>query len=161
MANRLTKIYTRTGDQGTTGLADGSRIEKHSARIQAIGDCDELNASLGVLATQLTTNDSMLDLIRTVQNDLFDLGAELAMPEYRAMKDELVTELENALDSFNGFYFTRWFRSSCILPSVSNHLPTSRAFISGVVKRRRDPSGSNAIFKSVVGFTVCAGQSIG
>lgn len=101
MANRLTKIYTRTGDKGTTGLADGSRISKSSARIQAIGDSDELNASLGVLISQLTTEDELIPILRNLQNDLFDLGAELAMPEYRAMKDELVSELENCLDQFN------------------------------------------------------------
>ncbi|WAT17348.1 cob(I)yrinic acid a,c-diamide adenosyltransferase [Aurantiacibacter sp. MUD11] len=75
---KLNKIYTRTGDDGTTGLVDGSRLPKHAARMQAVGDVDEVNASLG-LAAAAATGDLKGDLVR-LQNDLFDLGADLATP---------------------------------------------------------------------------------
>ncbi|MEL6529818.1 MAG: cob(I)yrinic acid a,c-diamide adenosyltransferase [Pseudomonadota bacterium] len=76
---KLTKIYTRTGDDGTTGLVDGSRCPKHSARIAAIGAVDEANSSIG-LAVSAIDNDLHLALLTRVQNDLFDLGADLATP---------------------------------------------------------------------------------
>jgi cob(I)alamin adenosyltransferase len=79
MTNRLTKIVTRTGDNGSTGLADGSRLSKDAARIVALGDLDELNAHLGLLLCESLENDLRLLLLQ-VQNDLFDLGGSLAVP---------------------------------------------------------------------------------
>ena len=76
---KLTKIYTRTGDQGTTGLVDGSRTEKHSARIDAIGKVDEANSAIGLAVCALEDEDHRAALTR-IQNDLFDLGADLATP---------------------------------------------------------------------------------
>ena len=76
---KLNKIYTRTGDDGTTGLVDGSRIAKNDARIAAIGDVDELNSALGVAICAIA-DDILVQELRTVQNDLFDLGADLATP---------------------------------------------------------------------------------
>ena len=76
---KLNKIYTRTGDDGTTGLVDGSRAAKDDARLTAIGDVDELNSALGVAITELDEGD-LADRLRTVQNDLFDLGADIATP---------------------------------------------------------------------------------
>ncbi len=100
MANRLTKIYTRTGDTGTTGLGDGSRVNKDSLRIDALGDVDELNAVIGILLTE-----PLPELIRStlddVQHDLFDVGGEICIPGYTMLKNERVTMLENVLDELN------------------------------------------------------------
>ena len=76
---RLNKIYTRTGDDGTTGLVDGSRLPKHHARMEAIGAVDETNSAIGLAAVALS-GDAIADTLRRVQNDLFDLGADLATP---------------------------------------------------------------------------------
>lgn len=76
---KLNRIYTRTGDDGTTGLVDGSRLAKHDALMQAVGDVDEANSALGLAVAALGTGDEA-DLLRRVQNDLFDLGADLATP---------------------------------------------------------------------------------
>ena len=78
MGHRLSKIYTRTGDDGTTGLVDGSRVPKHGARVEAIGAVDEANSALGLAVTALE-GDAAAD-VRRLQNDLFDLGADLATP---------------------------------------------------------------------------------
>ncbi len=100
MANRLTKIYTRTGDAGTTGLADGSRVTKDAPRIEAIGAVDELNSVIGVLLCE-----DMPDAIRIcldgVQHDLFDLGGELSVPGHTIMSEAHSQRLEQALDKFN------------------------------------------------------------
>lgn len=76
---RLNRIYTRTGDDGTTGLVDGSRLPKHHARMEAIGAVDEVNSAIGLAAVALS-GDPMAETLRRVQNDLFDLGADLATP---------------------------------------------------------------------------------
>ena len=81
MANRLTRIYTRTGDDGTTGLADGTRIPKHGARIEALGSIDELSCALGVLLTEALSEDVRALCLR-VQHELFEVGGQLAMPQY-------------------------------------------------------------------------------
>lgn len=96
LANRLTRIVTRTGDDGTTGLADGTRVAKHDARIVALGDVDELNAQVGVLRAE-PLPDGVLDLLAAIQNDLFDLGGELALPERRQMHETHVARLESAI----------------------------------------------------------------
>lgn len=100
MGNRLTRIYTRTGDQGTTGLAGGQRVAKDDARIEAIGTVDELNS---VLATVLAhpVPDPVRAALAQVQNDLFDLGGELSLPERPAVVAGDVQRLEQALDGFN------------------------------------------------------------
>jgi cob(I)alamin adenosyltransferase len=101
MGNRLSKIYTRTGDDGTTGLGDGSRVPKTNARIEAFGTVDEANSALGmVLATPALPTDVVI-LLTNVQHELFDLGGELSVPGYRAIKQEHVDALERALDRFN------------------------------------------------------------
>ena len=76
---KLNKIYTKTGDDGTTGLVDGSRLSKHDPRMAAIGDVDELNSSLGVAICEIT-DQQLIQTLRVIQNDLFDLGADLATP---------------------------------------------------------------------------------
>lgn len=101
MGNRLSRIYTRTGDDGTTGLGDGSRTAKDSARIEAIGAVDELNSALGVLAAEPIGED-LCSLLVSIQHDLFDLGGQLSIPGYVAVREEHVLALERALDHHNG-----------------------------------------------------------
>jgi len=100
MANRLTKIYTRTGDSGTTGLADGSRVAKDSPRIEAIGAVDELNSALGVLLAE-TLPAEIGSGLQDVQHDLFDLGGELSVPGHAIMSESHVARLEQLLERFN------------------------------------------------------------
>lgn len=105
---KLNKIYTRTGDDGTSGLVDGSRIPKHSARMAAIGDVDELNSALGLAVVALGESEFTADLVR-VQNDLFDLGADIATPGEDFTPSEMVlrivpsqvTWLEDRIDAVN------------------------------------------------------------
>ncbi len=100
MANRLSKIYTRTGDSGTTGLGDGSRVAKFDLRVQAMGEVDELNAVLGLLLTEAVPSDVSQALL-AIQHDLFDLGGELCMPGHSFMQAGRVTALETTLDGWN------------------------------------------------------------
>ena len=100
MGYRLSKIYTRTGDTGTTGLGDGSRTRKDAPRIAAIGDVDELNATLGILLCEALPDD-LRTLLTGVQNDLFDLGGELAVPGGNFLKDTQPARLETAIDRYN------------------------------------------------------------
>lgn len=100
MGNRLSKIFTRTGDDGTTGLGDGARVTKDCPRIEAIGAVDELNCAIGrVLAHDL--RPAILDCLRDAQHKLFDLGGELSIPGYQAVKPEDVAALEATLSEFN------------------------------------------------------------
>lgn len=100
MAPRLTKIYTRTGDGGTTGLADGARVQKDSPLIEAIGAVDELNAALGVLLAESLPED-IRSCLTDVQHDLFDLGGELSKPGHTILTPAYVNRLERTLDGFN------------------------------------------------------------
>ncbi len=100
MGHRLSKIVTRTGDAGTTGLGDGTRITKDSARIEAIGAVDELNSTLGVLAAELLPMP-VAACILEVQHDLFDLGGELSIPGRAAISHAHVERIEAAVERFN------------------------------------------------------------
>ena len=100
MGYRLSKIYTRTGDAGTTGMADGSRIEKDHVRVAAIGDIDELNSLLGMVISE-STSDEVNDILLTVQHDLFNLGGQLSMPEMELVTDLRIEWLETTLDKYN------------------------------------------------------------
>ena len=100
MGNRLSKIYTKTGDDGTTGLGDGSRVAKDSLRIQAMGDIDELNSVLGLLLTE-PVSDKIRKTLTEIQHDLFNIGGEICIPNYEMVKAERVTALEAILDEFN------------------------------------------------------------
>jgi cob(I)alamin adenosyltransferase len=100
MGYRLSNIATRTGDGGTTGLADGSRLPKDAPRIAALGDVDELNAVMGMLACEPMPEPLREPLLR-IQNDLFDLGGELAMPGHPALTDEHVRFLDGQLEALN------------------------------------------------------------
>ena len=100
MGHRLSKIVTRTGDAGTTGLGDGSRVPKDSPRIEAIGAVDELNSNLGLLLAEDLPH-AVVDCLTDVQHDLFDLGGELSIPGYDAVSDAHVERLESAVERFN------------------------------------------------------------
>ena len=101
MGNRLSKIYTRTGDDGTTGLGDGSRIAKDNARVEAYGTVDEANSAIGaVLAHDSVPVDVRVCLVE-VQHDLFELGGELCIPGHAAVQEGFIERLESQLDGFN------------------------------------------------------------
>jgi len=99
MANRLSKIVTRTGDKGTTGLADGTRVNKNSVRIHCLGTVDELNSHLGLLLSETLTQD-VRELFLAIQNDLFDLGGSLAYPVAPFAEDKLA-RLDAAISHYN------------------------------------------------------------
>ncbi len=101
MGYRLSKIYTRTGDAGTTGLGDGSRVGKDAPRVAALGDVDELNAILGILLCEALPEEVRM-LLTGVQHDLFDLGGELSVPGGAFLKDTQPGRLETAIDRYNG-----------------------------------------------------------
>lgn len=103
MGFRLSKLYTRTGDSGTTGLADGSRVAKDSARIEAMGAVDELNSLLGILLAGLDNpvQQPVYHALAPIQHRLFDVGGELAVPGVAVIEATDVTELETLIDSFN------------------------------------------------------------
>jgi cob(I)alamin adenosyltransferase len=101
MGNRLSKIYTRTGDGGTTGLGDGSRVPKDSTRVEAYGTVDELNSVIGVLLAVPGLPETVTTCLTEMQHELFDLSAELCIPGHRVITAERVTRLENTLDGFN------------------------------------------------------------
>ena len=100
MGKRLTKIYTRTGDDGTTGLTDGSRVAKDDARIEAIGAVDELNSAIGLLLCEPVT-DTVRDCLTGIQHRLFDIGGELSIPGHCLLGESSVTAMEQFLDALN------------------------------------------------------------
>src|SRR6266853_1743457 len=101
MANRLSTIATRTGDDGTTGLGDGTRTSKDHARIRVMGEIDELNATVGVLLAEPLPDPVREDLV-TIQHDLFDLGGELSIPGHAIVNDAQVARLDQRLAHYNG-----------------------------------------------------------
>ena len=100
MGNRLSKIYTRTGDKGTTGLGDGSRVDKDSLRVETFGTVDELNSHVGLILT-CEMDARIRDCLTRTQHELFDLGGELCMPGYTLIPESCVEQLETDLDHFN------------------------------------------------------------
>lgn len=108
MTYRLSKIYTRTGDDGQTGLADGRRVNKSHPRIEAIGALDEFNSQLGLLLAELHGQlnhapklQEIIEVLTPCQHRLFDMGGELAMPEYQALQAAEITRIEQAIDAWN------------------------------------------------------------
>src|SRR6202044_3320798 len=101
MGNRLSKIYTRTGDDGTTGLGDGGRVAKESLRVEAYGAVDEANSAVGMVLAVSGLPDAVRRCLTEVQHDLFDLGGELCIPGHRMIGAAHVERLENELDGFN------------------------------------------------------------
>lgn len=100
MGHRLSKIYTRTGDDGSTGLGDGSRLAKDDLRVAAYGSVDELNSYIGILQTQKLKDETHKQL-HIIQHDLFDLGGELSIPNYQIISTDYTTRLENWIDEYN------------------------------------------------------------
>ena len=138
MGNRLSKIATRTGDAGMTGLGDGSRVEKDHLRICGMGDVDELNSEIGVLlATSLpdSVSQALQDLLLQVQHDLFDLGGELCIPNYTLLKPEQVARLDEWLAQYNA---TLKPLSEFILPGGT--MAAAQAHVCRTVCRRAERS---------------------
>jgi len=100
MGHRLSKIYTRTGDNGTTGLGGGTRVDKDHIRIEAIGTVDELNSIIGMLLA-LEIPNAVRECLVDVQHDLFDIGGELSMPGHTLISEGYASRLEQILDNFN------------------------------------------------------------
>ncbi|MBC7575386.1 MAG: cob(I)yrinic acid a,c-diamide adenosyltransferase [Herminiimonas sp.] len=100
MGNRLSKIVTRTGDNGTTGLGDGSRVDKDSLRVHAMGDVDELNSHIGLLLCE-TLPPALREVLVTIQHDLFDMGGELCIPGFTMITDSHVERLDALLEKYN------------------------------------------------------------
>jgi cob(I)alamin adenosyltransferase len=101
VGHRLSKIYTRTGDDGTTGLANGERIDKSDVRVAAFGDVDETNSALGLLLAEPGIPPVITSSLTRIQHELFEIGAELSLPGYRAILGEHVLQLERDLDALN------------------------------------------------------------
>jgi len=101
MGKRLSKIYTRTGDDGTTGLGDGTRTAKDSPRVEAYGTVDEANSAIGVVLASTAVPKDVRASLEAVQHDLFELGGELCIPGHEAISQAFIERLENDLDGFN------------------------------------------------------------
>lgn len=101
MGNRLSKIYTRTGDDGTTGLGDGTRVDKDNPRVEAYGTVDEANSAIGMILAVEHVATPIRRCLTEVQHDLFELGGELCIPGHVAITQEFIDRLENELDAFN------------------------------------------------------------
>ena len=132
MGQRLTQIATRTGDDGSTGLGDGTRVPKDHLRVQAMGDVDELNSSLGVLLAEPLPAD-VRELLVTIQHELFNLGGELSIPGYELLKAEAVQRLDEALAHYNA-QLPRL--QEFILPAGTR--PAALAHVSRTVARRAE-----------------------
>ena len=135
MGHRLSKIYTRTGDEGTTGLGDGSRTTKNSARIAAMGDVDELNSLIGVILCEDLPAD-VRELFTGIQHDLFDLGGELCIPGSALLKATQPARLETAIDHYNADLGPL---KEFILPGAGIPLPPSPIAVEG------DDAGSRTV----------------
>ena len=132
MANRLSQIATRTGDDGSTGLGDGTRVPKSHGRIGAMGDVDELNSHLGVLLAEPLPDD-VRELLVTIQHELFNLGGELSIPGFTLLKDDAVAGLDAALARYNE---TLPRLMEFILPAGTRN--TTLAHVSRAVARRAE-----------------------
>ncbi len=101
MGHRLSRIYTRTGDDGSTGLGDGSRVRKDHARVEAYGTVDEANSAIGMILAIVGLPPDVARCLTSIQHDLFDLGGELCIPTSRVIRPEQILQLEQTLDAFN------------------------------------------------------------
>jgi cob(I)alamin adenosyltransferase len=101
LGHRLSKIYTRTGDDGTTGIGDGTRVAKDSLRVEAYGTVDEANSAIGLVLAQDSVPSALRHCLIEIQHDLFELGGELCIPGHAAIEQSFVSRLENKLDEFN------------------------------------------------------------
>ena len=133
MGNRLSKIYTRTGDDGTTGLGDGTRVAKDSARVNAYGTVDEANCCIGLLLASDGIPADVRDLLTRVQHQLFDLGGELCIPGHAAIHDADIEALETRLDHYNDDLPPL---KDCILPGGGE--AAARCHVARTVVRRAE-----------------------
>jgi cob(I)alamin adenosyltransferase len=101
VGHRLSKIYTRTGDDGTTGLADGARVAKTDARVEAFGSVDETNSAIGMILAEPDIDARLRTMLLRIQHELFEIGAELSLPDYRGIDAASVARLEQELDELN------------------------------------------------------------
>lgn len=101
VANRISKVVTKTGDFGTTGLGDGSRRSKDNPRVQAIGDIDEANCAIGLILSCLSVPDSRIDVLMSIQHRMFDLGGEISIPHYSIIDEDDVDALEELTETLN------------------------------------------------------------
>ncbi len=129
MGHRLSKIYTRTGDKGTTGLGDGSRVDKDALRVEAYGTTDELNSVLGMVLAEASVPAELRHWLEEIQHDLFDLGAELCIPGHTVLTETFTARLELQIDAMNA------------------HLPMLKEFIL--------PGGNRAASTCHLARTVC------
>jgi cob(I)alamin adenosyltransferase len=134
MSNRLTQIATRTGDDGSTGLGDGTRVSKDHLRVIAMGDVDELNSGLGVLLAEPLPAD-VREVLITIQHELFNLGGELSIPGFELLKAAAVLHLDTALDHYNA---TLPRLKEFILPAGTRS--AALAHVSRTVARRAERS---------------------
>ena len=168
MGNRLSKIYTRTGDDGSTGLGDGARVAKESLRVEAYGTVDETNSALGVV---LAIPELPAEIRRTlieIQHDLFDLGGELCIPghvmisaDHVATTREGVGPLQRGIAAAQGIHFAGWRRGGGRLPSRPHYLPACGAALLVAGARGKRRSGGAQVSKSPVGFVVRVGAGTG
>ncbi len=136
MGNRLSKIYTRTGDDGTTGLGDGQRVAKNDLRVETYGTVDELNCSIGLLRSNLKERNQGADIdliLSRIQHELFDLGGELCIPHYRMLQAEYIARLEYSIDHMN---LDLPALKDFILPGGS--VPASQAHVARAICRRAE-----------------------
>ena len=145
--NRLSKIVTRTGDKGETGLGDGSRIGKDSLRIHALGEVDELNSMLGVLLAE-EVPAAIRGALESIQHDLFDLGGELCLPGMEVMKPEQVARLEALVEEFNAELS---MLKEFILPGGTR--PAALAHLARTVCRRAERAVVSLAHQDKVGAT--------
>ena len=134
MGHRLSKIATRTGDDGSTGLGDGSRTRKDALRVRAMGDVDELNSQIGLLLAEPLPDEVRADLL-DIQHDLFDLGGELCIPGFTMLKDTQVARLDEKLAHYNA---TLPRLEEFVLPGGTR--PASLAHVCRTVCRRAERS---------------------
>ena len=102
MGNRLSKIYTKSGDDGTTGLGDGTRVKKDSLRVEAYGTIDEANSVIGIILSSDVLSEKIRHCLTTIQHDLFELSSELCIPGHKIIQQSFIDRLEKDLDEFNG-----------------------------------------------------------
>ena len=168
MGNRLSKIVTRTGDDGSTGLADGARVPKESARIEACGTVDELNSALGVLLAATDLPAPMAEQLLDIQHDLFDLGGELAIPGSVVISASQVESLEELVEEWNAeLPPLREFvlpgggaaAASCHMARID--LPPRRASLLGALAQRSTGPAGAALPEPALGSAVHAGARAG
>ena len=157
MGNRLSKIATRTGDDGTTGLGDGRRVRKDSARIAAIGDVDELNSNLGVLLCEALPDKVRAALV-AIQHDLFDLGGELCIPGHTMITDRhlgaptrrLARRLQRRIAPAKGVHSAGRLTRGGARARVSHSLPACRTGDCCVGRTRADQRGAAPICEPAI-----------